>query len=244
MKQEQTLHRFYYPHLKLHIGTAILDGQEAMHVIKVLRLGVGDSIELIDGEGAMAQADILSVSKKSCELIISPFQTFNLPYNMEIKLAFGLIKSVDRLAFLIEKCTELGVTEFYPLITDNAERRSLNLDKIKAASIAALKQSRQYWLPRINPPTPLKTFVTNTASIEGAKYIAHCRSNNAPHLAKVYMKTEPVTIMIGPEGDFSESELDLCLENNIKPVSLGTQRLRSETAAITAIVSLTTVMEL
>ena len=143
-------------------------------------------------------------------------------------------ESLDRMEWFAEKVTEVGVSEITPLLCDHSERKVLKTDRLEKIMVSAMKQSKKATLPVLNEMVPFAQFVKKYADFQGEKYIAHCYEEDKKSLAKVYTKSSDVIIMIGPEGDFSEEEVRMAIENGFVPVSLGNSRLRTETAGLMA----------
>ena len=142
----------------------------------------------------------------------------------------------DRYEWFLEKATEIGVSEITPIICDHSERKTIKTDRFDKIIQSAMKQSNQFYLPKLNNSVSFKDFIKTTNS--DIKLIAHCEETNKTSLAAIVKPNQNITILIGPEGDFSEKEIKLALENNYLPVTLGNTRLRTETAAIVACHSL------
>jgi len=214
-----------------------LDEKESHHIFHVLRLQPGESIKITNGKGEIFLAEIVSVNKKKCSVKIISVQHF-IPSPAKVHIAFSSIKSNDRLGFLLEKLTEIGVDIISPLFTQNSERRNINIEKEKLGLIAAIKQSGNPFLPKLNPVLSFLQFLDSVKSDNSVKYICHCRENNERLLSKIYRPGSNVIVCIGPEGDFTKKEIDTSLHNKFMPVSLGNTRLRTETAGVAAAVLL------
>jgi 16S rRNA (uracil1498-N3)-methyltransferase len=228
---EHSLPRFYHAHLNAE--TLELDGQEAQHAIKVLRMQTGEQLELFDGHGHIAVATITAHNKRTCSLrIVSRLQEPNpMPY--AVHLVVAPVKSMDRFSWLLEKATEVGVSSITPVITANSERRHLSHEKAEAIVLAAMKQSRRSWMPVLHH---MVTFQEWMHQLPAKKILmAHCRDSERTALEQVYEPGEDVYILIGPEGDFTGPEVSNALDRGCIPVTLGLQRLRTETAALQAL---------
>ena len=210
----------------------MLDEAESKHAIKVLRLTVGDKINLVDGKGTFFEAEITQAHAKKCDLkILSSTTENNIKANLHIAIA--PTKNNDRLEWFVEKATEIGIGEITPLICQRSERKTLKTDRLEKTAVAAMKQSLKATLPRINEPVSFKDFVKTHAQ-QNNQFIAHCLDNTEKHLSRLCVKNEPALVLIGPEGDFTKDEIELAVKNRFKPISLGTSRLRTETAGIVA----------
>jgi 16S rRNA (uracil1498-N3)-methyltransferase len=221
------LNLFYHPDLTPQFQLA---AEEARHAIKALRHQAGDVIRLTDGKGNFAQARITQIKKEecSCELIDKePGQQ----KNFSIHLAIAATKNSDRTEWMLEKCVEIGVDQVSIMVCKHSERRKSNFDRLQKVAISALKQSQQCWLPQLKTDLPFPEIARTTA---GERFIAFVDATNPAHLAKVATAKKSYLILVGPEGDFSEDELSLALTHGFRKVSLGPNRLRTETAGIAA----------
>ena len=209
-----------------------LDENDSRHAIKSLRLKEGDAVNLINGAGKITNAIItIADSKKTTCKIIDSSST--IPH-ISLALAFSPTKNNDRNEWIIEKCTEIGITEFYPVYSQHSERRKWNKERMHKIAIAALKQSGNLWLPKINEPCNFNELIQLSEQFKN-KFIAHCRSSNKKPLNNVIQQNEPQLILIGPEGDFTANEIDKAVKNGFNEVLLSENTLRTETAAILAI---------
>lgn len=219
---------FYTPNIT-DSKTYVLNETESKHAIKVLRLAVNDEVVLINGKGTFYFAKIISPHPKKCEVEIvnTKQEDNNKPH---IHIAIAPTKNNDRLEWLIEKATEIGITEITPIICDNSERKVLKIERLEKRAIAAMKQSLKATLPIINEACKLSELITK--DFNNKKYIAHCYQGNQQHFKEIYIKNNNCLVLIGPEGDFSKTEVDIALKHNFKPISLGKSRLRTETAGL------------
>ncbi|MBP7173984.1 MAG: 16S rRNA (uracil(1498)-N(3))-methyltransferase [Cloacibacterium sp.] len=206
-----------------------LSDEEQQHISKVLRMQDGDKIFVTDGKGNLAQGNLVFEGKK---VLLSHVKIQeNLPnFSTRLHIAIAPTKNIDRTEFLVEKATEMGVSEITFLSTEKTERKNINIEKIRKQSIAASKQSLRFHFPKINDITKFSDFIRD---LDGDNsFVAHCHE----HLERIELSQikpkEKITFLIGPEGDFSEKEIVLLSEKGIKAVSLGSQRLRTETAGI------------
>jgi 16S rRNA (uracil1498-N3)-methyltransferase len=219
---------FYTPDIT-NSETYVLNETESKHAIKVLRLNINDEIVLINGIGTFYFAKIINPHPKKCEVEIVKTEKEN-NNKPTLHLAIAPTKNNDRLEWLIEKATEIGVTEITPIICDNSERKILKTERLEKRAIAAMKQSLKATLPTINEACKLSELITEDFNNE--KYIAHCYQENQQHFKNIYTKNDDCMVLIGPEGDFSKAEVDLALKHNFTPISLGKSRLRTETAGL------------
>lgn len=203
--------------------------EEAHHAIKVLRLTIGEEIHLINGKGTMASARITKITKTECfgEVIHAVDQPKRKYF---IHLAIAPTKNNDRIEWMVEKCIELGIDAIHFITTKHSERKKINLDRVRKIVVAAMKQSQQAWLPEIEECS----FVTSLQLKSDQKFIAHVDSANPALLKNLATPAKSYTVLIGPEGDFAPSEITEAIEQGFQKVSLGPNRLRTETAGLAA----------
>lgn len=211
----------------------VLPEEEAKHCTKVLRKVVGDEIHVIDGFGNLYLTRIDSIGKRDCVCSILQKTEHFGEHNYKVCMCVAPTKNVDRFEFFVEKAVEIGVDEIIPIVTENSERKVLKLDRIERIVLSAMKQSYKATMPKIAELTPIKDVLSS--DIEGIKCIAHCENQEKSLLRDVVKDQSKVTILIGPEGDFSVEEIAIAKRNGWIPVSLGESRLRTETAAIAAV---------
>ena len=210
-----------------------LSEEEAAHCLRVLRLAVGDKLDITDGKGTLYKAEISSIQGKHC--YVEAGEVIEKPKNWcgNIHIAIAPTKNIDRIEWLAEKATEIGLDGLTFLNCRFSERKVVKADRIERIVVSAMKQSLKYTKPVVGEMVDFKKFVT--APREGAKYIAHCYDDSERVLLKdVLREGEDATILIGPEGDFSPEEVELAVKNGFTPVSLGSSRLRTETAGLVA----------
>ncbi len=224
------MHFFYLPDIDL--ARPILPEEESKHAIKVLRMQVNDAIRITNGKGLLATALIQELGKKNCVLQIIESAQVDKP-QPSINLAIAPTKNSDRLEWLVEKATELGIDNIYLLQCEHSERKVQKTERLEKIAVAALKQSQQCWLPLIHDVAPFKQQIE--LPVIGQKLIAHCHETPKRFITESYIPGSDVVLFIGPEGDFSENEVKLALGNGFQPISLGNNRLRTETAALFAL---------
>jgi 16S rRNA (uracil1498-N3)-methyltransferase len=210
----------------------LLSAEESKHCVKVLRHKNGDTINLIDGKGNFYEAEITDANPQKCNAkIISKKQiAVAKPYYLHI--AISPTKNADRIEWMLEKCTELGVDEFSFIICKRTEKTGVKTERLKKIAESAVKQSIQAILPVINEAQTFKDFIVKHKNAS-SKYIAHCLEEDKTDLNDAVLKVKNL-ILIGPEGDFTEDEIKLAIENKFQPLSLGSSRLRTETAGLYA----------
>ena len=224
---------FYVPDAA---STNELPAEEAAHASRVLRLESGDEVFLIDGPGCFFKAQLTLVTKGRCLYDIVERLPQKKTWNGRIAVAMAPTKVIDRVEWTLEKATEIGIDEFSLLNCAFSERRNVKLERLDKIVVAAVKQSRKAWKPLLNDLQPFEGFVNRPR--KGAKYIAHCYAEiDKKDLYGELLQLngdEEVTILIGPEGDFSIDEVRLAMNKGYVSVSLGQSRLRTETAALAA----------
>ena len=219
--------------MKLFFGEIFPDvkinDEEQQHIVKVLRMREGEEIFVTDGKGNLAKGNLIFEGKK-VSLDVKEIKE-NLPeFSPKLHIAIAPTKNIDRIEFFVEKATEMAISEITILQTEKTERKNLNIDKLRKQAIAASKQSLRFHFPKINDVTKLSDFLKNINP--EMTFVAHCDvAFERINLSEIPELTNP-TFLIGPEGDFSEKEIKLLSEKGIKAVSLGKQRLRTETAGI------------
>lgn len=208
----------------------ILTKDESWHCTKVLRKKKDDHIRLIDGKGNFFNGVLDFVSEKQCLVIITegPFQ--QIKHNYYLHLAIAPTKQIDRVEWMIEKGVEIGVDEISFIQSKNSERTTIKIDRIIKIVESAVKQSLQAFIPKVNEIINLNNFLINT--IADQKFIAHCHDDSKINLRQIDFKQKNTVVIIGPEGDFSKDEINLATQNNYQSVSLGNNRLRTETAGL------------
>lgn len=220
---------FYAPDIQ---ETPFLPEEESFHCIKVLRMREGDEIHIIDGRGGLYRAVIKSAHLKRTEVtILDITQNYNAR-DFKLHLAVAPTKNIDRFEWFVEKATEIGFDTLTPLIGRYSERKIIKPERVEKILISAAKQSLKASIPVLNPITQVSDFIASVR--EEQRFIANCYDMPKTHLLKACLPQKDVVVMIGPEGDFSETEVHLALENGFKSVSLGDSRLRTETAGIVA----------
>lgn len=234
------MYLFYAPEITPPLHT--LGEEESKHCVRVLRLTCGGTIHITDGQGNLFCCRIVDDNPKRCSVEVVETQGDFEPLPCRLVMAVAPTKNTDRYEWFLEKATEVGVSEIIPLDAEHSERRVFKPERGEKILTAAIKQSLKAYRPRLHPLTPFRKIVT--APFEGRKFIAHCASapvGEKVFLARTLRPGEAAMILIGPEGDFSSAEIALALEHGFEQITLGTQRLRTETAAIAAVVMVATV---
>ena len=208
----------------------ILNEEESAHAVRVLRLKAGDVITLVDGRGNRYRARIVEIHHKRCGVEIVEHQPESDKRSYRLHIGIAPTKNMDRFEWFIEKATEIGIDEITPLLCEHSERKHLNTERLQRVMIAAMKQSGKAYLPQLNEMTPFNKWI-KTQTTEHA-YIAHCNEGVRQSLKTVYQNNQNTIFAIGPEGDFSMQEVTQANTCGFKSISLGTSRLRTETAGV------------
>ncbi len=216
-----------------------LPPEEAAHAVRVLRLTAGDTVYLMDGKGSFFEAEVTLATAKHCAYRIVQHMPQPAPWWGHIHLAMAPTKMMERVEWMAEKATEVGLDEFSFFTTRFSERKALRTDRIDKIVVSAMKQSRKPWKPAVNDLIPFEQFLKKP--LQGRGYIAHCyeeipRTPLLDELARPFGEgEESVTLLIGPEGDFAVDEVKAAIDAGYVPVSLGQSRLRTETACLVAV---------
>lgn len=224
---------FYNPTISETSKEVVFDKEESRHISKVLRKKEGDLLNLTNGKGYFFEAKLLSTNPKQCvaTLLKAELQA-PLPYHLH--LAVAPTKLNDRYEWFLEKATEIGISEITPIICDRSERKVIKPERYEKIIQSAMKQSLKAYLPKLNPAISLKEFLTNK-QVEVIKAIAHCEETDRKSLKSIVKENTSILLLIGPEGDFTEKEINSAITEGFQPITLGNSRLRTETAAIVAV---------
>lgn len=222
---------FYNPNIDETTDSFAFDKEESKHIIKVLRKKDGDILFVTNGLGLLFETEITLASDNKCTVKINAVEKKPTP-KFHLHLAVAPTKMNDRFEWFLEKATEIGIQEITPIICDRSERKVINKERFDKIILSAMKQCNEPFLPKLNEAISFKEFINQKN--KGSLLIAHCEETDKKTLKSVLKTNEDITLLIGPEGDFSVKEIALALENNYIPVSLGKTRLRTETAAVVA----------
>jgi len=223
---------------EIHNGQVKIHDEEQQHIVKVLRMRDGEEIFVTDGKGNLAKGNLVLEGKK-VSLEVSEIKEQLPDFSPKLHIAIAPTKNIDRIEFFVEKATEMGISEITFLNTEKTERKNLNIDKIRKQSVAASKQSLRFHFPKLNDVVKLSDFIKNVDA--KSTFVAHCNENLERQTLKNLHtsfdsarddKGITINFLIGPEGDFSDKEIQMLAEKGIKAVSLGNQRLRTETAGV------------
>lgn len=235
------MHRFYIP--EISGDTCLLSEEESKHCVRVLRLQVNDSVEILNGKGKRFSAIIENANPKACLLKVEAQNFEPLPI-WELHTAVAPTKNMARMEWLVEKLTEIGFTKFIPVECHNSERAVLKTERLKKIAIEAIKQSGAAYLPEIEELISLNNLIEKYKSFNGQKFIPHCQPESEGNdyerkkLSQVYQKGQSSLILIGPEGDFTQEEVKKCINQGFIPIRLNENTLRTETAALVSAISL------
>lgn len=222
---------FYNPHITQDTEQIHFEKDESRHIVKVLRKKENDVLKITNGHGFLFDAEIIIASDKKCVAKIVNIVEKKRTRDYYLHIAIAPTKNNDRLEWFLEKATEIGIDEITPIICKNSERKVVKTERLSKIVQSAMKQSLQFTLPKLNDPVKFSDFIEN--DFNGQLFVAHCEDG----MEKRHLKTEALpnasyTILIGPEGDFSTDEIYKSLEKKFTPISLGPNRLRTETAGV------------
>ncbi len=222
------MHQFYAPDI---VQTLTLSEDESLHAVRVLRLKEGDEIEVVDGHGTRYRCNITLAHQKRCAVQILSEEHIAPHWHCNITIAVAPTKNIDRIEWMAEKCTEVGIDRIIPVRCAHSERKELKTERLRKIIISAMKQSLKNTLPRLDELTPIKSVLD--MDFDGEKYIAYCdKFIERKVLSRTYTPNSNVLILIGPEGDFSPEEVQYAIAKGFTPITLGESRLRTETAAV------------
>lgn len=206
-----------------------LPKHETRHLTKVLRKKTGDQFHITDGQGNLYAATLGLVTSNRCEIELA-FAKAEPPKNPQLHIAIAPTKMNDRMEWFLEKATEIGISQISPIICERSERRKVNHERFEKIVVSAMQQSAQLWMPKVNPSISFNEFIDVDHS--ETICIAHCMDGTEPYLKNQLTRGGNATILIGPEGDFTPAELQKALKIGAHPVTLGKNRLRTETAGV------------
>lgn len=222
---------FYLKNFDASQSQLTLDEDNSRHAIQVLRMKKSQSLHITDGLGRLATCSIISDNKKHCGLRLLNVKMIE-QVKPEVTIAISITKNQSRLEWFLEKAAELGITGIVPLISKRTENRRFKSERLHNILISAMLQSQQSWLTQLAPPQAFEEYVlSDSAKGFQHKFVAHCADGNKQSLT---YQTGSSLILIGPEGDFTGEEIQMAVSNGYIPVSLGSTRLRTETAGIAA----------
>lgn len=226
---EKQMQLFFQPDIVS--GNLFLNEEESRHCVKVLRKREGDEINIVDGQGGIYLATIEKADAKKCSFAIKE-TTIHQGRSYYIHVAIAPTKNADRIEWFVEKAIELGIDKITFVDCENSERAKVNIERLQKKAVSAMKQSLNPWLPQLSPIHNFKSFCSTSEAEQ--KFIAYVDEKIPTHLKNAALPDKHYLILIGPEGDFSQKEIELAMENGFEPVSLGKSRLRTETAGLAA----------
>ncbi|TDQ31134.1 16S rRNA (uracil(1498)-N(3))-methyltransferase [Zeaxanthinibacter enoshimensis] len=227
---------FYNPDLTEENEQFQFDREESKHIVKVLRKKEGDTLYITNGKGYLFKASIEVADHNKCRVKVLDHQK-KYPRRYRLHLAVAPTKNNNRYEWFLEKVTEIGVDEITPLICERSERTSIKTERMEKVILNAMKQSQRVYLPKLNEPTSFEEFIKNEH--EGLRFIAHCEDDEKMDMKRRVAPDTNITLLIGPEGDFTSTEIKKAYQEQFIPVSLGDSRLRTETAAIVGCTTVT-----
>lgn len=225
---------FYHPTLDNSVTQFSFPPEESRHIVKVLRKKEGDTLKITNGKGYLFTAEITAADPKRCAGRILD-TTKTIPPRSGLHLAVAPTKKLERFQWFLEKATEIGISQVTPILCQRSERKKLSTDRLQRVIQEAMKQSLRTFLPQLNDPVSYAEFLRQEH--EELRFIAHCERDEKMDLKRRVAADKDVVILIGPEGDFTRGEIDAAYEKGFLPVSLGESRLRTETAALVACVT-------
>jgi len=224
---------FYNSEISIETKQITFDKIESKHIVRVLRKKENDILKITNGRGYLFDVKISFANDKKCRADIIAVTEKSNPWNYYLHIAIAPTKNNDRIEWFLEKATEIGIDEITPIICANSERRIVKLERFEKIIQSAMKQSLKFTLPKLNEPSKFSDFINQ--NLDGKICIAHCEKQEKNLLKSVIDASEKVTILIGPEGDFSSDEIKKALIKRFIPITLGESRLRTETAALVAV---------
>ena len=210
-----------------------LENEEAQHCTKVLRGRLGDVVEVLNGNGILYEGIISSIQKHEVQISIQKIVREVTENPNKLSISICPTKNPARIEWFLEKATEIGIANIYPIVSDRTEKETIKMERLQQIIISAAKQSGQLFFPTLHPVQKLSSFYNTTSQPFDNYFIAHCEDEKR-HLKDVYKKKETALLLIGPEGDFTKEEISTAINKNYIPVSLGNSILRVETAGVYA----------
>ncbi len=212
--------------------SSLLPEQESQHCVKVLRMREGDRLTVTDGKGFFYECILLQANPKQCMVSIQNSIAQQKGWDFSLHIAFAPTKQMERNEWFVEKAVEIGIDTITPLFCHYSERKEIKTERLEKIAVSAMKQSQQAYLPKIEKMTAIRDIIFQP--FNGKKYIAHCYDLPKEPLTQLYKKGENALILIGPEGDFSQEEVETAIAAGFQPVTLSESRLRTETACLAA----------
>jgi 16S rRNA (uracil1498-N3)-methyltransferase len=233
---------FYNKDISKNDTQFTFDKTESRHIVKALRKKEGDLLQITNGKNELFTVKVILANDKKCLVEIVTTEAKPKPWNYNLHIAIAPTKNNDRLEWFLEKATEIGIDEITPIICSNSERTVLKAERLDKIVQSAMKQSLKFLLPKLNEPIKFTDFINQ--DFDTNLFIAHCEELDKKSLAKTIKPNTNILILIGPEGDFSPTEIEKALTKNFTPVTLGESRLRTETAGVVAAQTVALINEL
>lgn len=229
--------QFFSPDIE---SDPVLGPDDSAHCCRVLRLKTGDRLQVVDGKGGVFDCVITDDHPKHTELEIVGMTRIERPWYADITLAVAPTKNIDRIEWLVEKAVEIGVGRIVPLLCRRSERKVVKSERLVKIAVSAMKQSLKSYLPQVDALTDIKSFVNKQSELHQTEQrqlmFGYCSAEfKRSPFVRNYNPQLPLTVLIGPEGDFSPEEVTLLVDNGFLPVTFGEQRLRTETAGLYAL---------
>jgi len=223
---------FYNTNIKESDKQFTFDKTESRHIVRVLRKKAGDQLYITNGKGLLFISKIIATNDKKCLSSIISVSRHPKPWSYHLHIAIAPTKNIDRFEWFLEKATEIGIDEITHLLCNHSERKTIKKERLEKIIESAMKQSLKFHLPTLNPLTKFSDFINQ--DLESNLYIAHCEKTDKLSLKSALDRDQKATILIGPEGDFSTSEIEIAIHRKFKPITLSESRLRTETAGLVA----------
>ena len=223
---------FYNPDISTETKSFSFDKEESRHIVRVLRKNAGDELLITNGKEQIFWATIVQASDKKCIVEITRWEDRPKTWEYDLHIAIAPTKMNDRFEWFLEKATEIGIDEITPVFCDHSERKQVKAERMEKVIISAMKQSLKCKLPKLNEPEKFKDFIRQNDWDLGL--IAHCQEGDKKQIRELIREKKKIMVLIGPEGDFSDQEIEEAIAIGLSPVSLGESRLRTETAGIVA----------
>lgn len=220
----------FYTNQPITAQQLVLSEETSRHCIQVLRMQAGEQLQLTNGTGNLLTTSIIQADKKHCTVQVEATELLPPPAK-KVSIGISVLKNANRFEWFLEKATEIGVSEIIPLICQRTERQHFRYDRMNAILIAAMLQSQQTWLPILQEPQQVQQVIERSTATQ--KLIAHCEEGEKQLIKQIGL-TNHIQMLIGPEGDFSPAEIESAMHNNYQAISLGSTRLRTETAGVVA----------
>ncbi|NLR92481.1 16S rRNA (uracil(1498)-N(3))-methyltransferase [Flammeovirga agarivorans] len=222
---------FFHKDIRPDDQEVTLLSEDSKHIVKVLRMNIGDDLHLMDGKGHRYHCQITDAHQKKCKVKVLDVEIMHKA-GAHVHIAIAPTKNMDRIEFFLEKAIEIGVSSITFFYSKHSERKNIKLERLERIAVSAMKQSRKFWLPEMNEVKSVSDVLTCNHK---GKFIAYVPTVSTEHLFKKLNNNEDTIVLVGPEGGFSEDEAQLAKENGFEWVSLGKERLRTETAGIVAV---------